>query len=166
MIRRLLQERRGAATIEFALLAVFFLGVMLVALDIGTYLIQRSSLRQAVSAAATSSFSQRDTVNYAAIPEYVRRAARAPATTLVTTNCNGSSVCTNSARSCACLTRTATYVAAASCGTPCSGSGMVASSTAGYYLRITASYGYQPLVLPRGLLTASSISETATVRLQ
>ncbi len=166
MIRRLLRNRRGAATIEFALLATFFLGVMLVALDIGTYLIQRSSLRQAVSAAATSSFAQRDTVSYAAIPDYVRRAARAPATTLVTTSCNGGTACTNSTRSCACLSRTATYVPAASCGAPCSGSGMAAGATSGYYLRISASYAYQPLVLPRGLLTASSISETATVRLQ
>ncbi|WP_448658067.1 TadE/TadG family type IV pilus assembly protein [Sphingomonas sp. CJ99] len=167
--RMLTADRRGSATVEFALLTLFFLGVMTVVLDYAFFFIQRSQLGTAVESASVSAFSNRDTVTYSNIPTFVQQAAKPPAGTsiTVTTGCNGgSNNCVNTSRSCSCLTTTGTFVAAASCGAVCSGANMTSGSTAGYYLKITASYAYQPIVLPQGALDDRTISQSATVRLQ
>ncbi|MFZ5747239.1 MAG: hypothetical protein ACOY45_06220 [Pseudomonadota bacterium] len=155
-------------TIEFALTSLFLFAMTLTGLDLAGFYIQRSNLRAAVSAAAVSAFATRDAANYAGLVSYVQRASRAPdpSGVTVTTGCNGgTSNCTNTGRTCSCLSTTGTYVAAASCTATCSG-GATSGSTAGYYLNIQARYIYTPLILPRGLMGNTAIAEAVTVRLQ
>jgi Flp pilus assembly protein TadG len=162
-VRHLLRERRGVATIEFALLTLFFFAVMLLALDFGAYFIQRSRIGSAVSAASLSTFSARTNVPFTNIAGYVQNAAQLPALQ-VSVTCNGSMSCANSSRSCACLTKTGSFVGA-SCGATC-GTDTTASSTAGYYLRISATTPYQAMVLPKGMLNGTPITQSVTVRLE
>lgn len=166
LLTRFRTDRRGAATVEFALWAVAFFMVATVALDFGDLFIKRSRVNDAVSAAAVQSFQNRDTVTYTSLQAYIRALADDPAVT-VSAVCNGNSAtaCTNTGRTCACLKTDGTYVAAASCGAAC-GSGSTTNSTAGYYLTISAQRNYSPMVLPRGQVSGSEVRETATVRLQ
>lgn len=157
-------DELGAAAIEFALLTSLFFLVILVALDFGSFYLERSKMNEAVSGAAVNAFASAENVDFSALPGYVRALANNPSLA-VTTACNGTSgTCTNLSRSCACLRTNGTY-AAASCGSACTGT-VTASSTAGYYLTVGASQTFEPLILPRGLLGNARISQQATVRLQ
>lgn len=163
------RHRRGSATVEFALLTAFFFSVILGASDFAMFFIQRSNLGQGVSMASIHSFANRDAVTYANIPAMVTTASAAPAGSVVsvTASCNDAAAsCTNTSRVCACLTTANTFVAAGSCGAPCSGANMTNGSTSGYYLKIVASYPYNPLVLPRGALRNATLRQTAVIRLQ
>lgn len=165
--RSLIGDRRGVAAVEFALWLVLFFIVMLGAFDIGQYVIERSRLAQAMSGASLAAFKSRDAVNFAGLPAYLRAGSGLPnpASLTVTVKCNGSTGCTNTNRTCACLSKTGTLVAASTCGTSC-GTGATASSTSGYYLQITASHPYQTAVLPQGVLTGTVVEQKTTVRLQ
>lgn len=161
--RHLLRDRRGVATIEFALLTTFFFAVMLLALDFGAYFVQRSQIGSAVSAASLSAFGARTSIPFTDLPGYVQRAARMPGLQ-VSVRCNGSMRCANSARSCACLTRTGSFIGA-TCGAGC-GSDSTAGATAGYYLQITATTPYRAMVLPNGVLNGTPITQSITVRVE
>jgi len=169
LIRTLIRETRGAATVEFAFLTVFFFGVVMAALDVGMYFIQQSRLTEAVSSASISAFASRNAVTFTNIPTIVSSGAGAPSgtTVSVSTVCNGTpaTACTNSNRTCACLSQTGTYTTA-TCGATCTGNGMSSGATAGYYMTINASYTYRPVVLPHGLLTGKTVSRSLTERLQ
>ncbi|MEO6093681.1 MAG: TadE family protein [Novosphingobium sp.] len=156
---------RGSASVEFALWTALFFAVVMVALDFGLYHLQAERADQAVGAAAVQTFQQASNAGFASIPAYVRAYA-ADSALGVTTSCNGTAgACTNVNRTCACLTSNGAFVAL-SCGSSCSGTGMTAGSTAGYYLTITASRNFAAIVVPRGLLNNAIISRSATVRLQ
>lgn len=157
--------RRGAATVEFALWTALFFALVMVALDFGLYHIQSERADQAVAAAAVQSFQQGSGASFASIPAYVQAFA-ADSRLTVTTSCNGTAgACTNLNRTCACLKGDGSFVALA-CGTSCTGTGVTAGSTAGYYLTITASRSFTAVVVPRGMLNNALISRSATVRLQ
>ena len=162
---RLRRCARGSAAVEFALWVSLFFVVVVVALDFGLYHVQAERTDQAVSAAAVQAFQQGTAADFTGIPAYVKGFASDPGLT-VTTSCNGvAGACTNTSRTCACLNGAGGYVALA-CGNSCSGAGMTAGSTAGYYLTVTASRGFVALAVPRGLLGNARISRAATVRLQ
>lgn len=166
---RHLPDRRpgdeGAATIEFALLTLFFFVFALLALDVATYFVQRSQLGAAVSAAGVSAFANRTSVPFQNLPAYVQNAARLPAAPQVRISCNGvANGCVNTNRSCACLSTGGTYVAA-SCGGSC-GTAATSGSTAGYYMTISGSAPYRALVLPKGMLNGTPITQSVTVRLE
>ncbi|MBO9574662.1 MAG: pilus assembly protein [Sphingobium sp.] len=166
---RLRRDAKGAATVEFAVISVFFFFVIMGGMDIAMYYIQQSKLGSAVSAGSASAFQNRATVDYTALQTYIRQASRAPAGTTVgvTTSCNGgTTTCANTGRTCACLSQSGSYVSAASCTAACTGTGMTSNSTAGYYLTITASYAYRPVLLPHGFMTGKSVQRTSTIRLQ
>ena len=168
ILRRLSHDRRGVAAVEFALWMVLFFITMLAALDIGSFSIERARLAQAMSSASIAAFKSRDAVNFTALPGYLRAAANVttPGALTVTVGCNGGqNNCVNTARTCSCLTASATLVPAGSCGAPC-GSGASANSQSGYYLKMTASYPFRPALLPRGLLGNGVVSQGTTVRLQ
>lgn len=168
LLRRLRRDTKAAATVEFAVISVFFFLVVMGGMDIAMFYIQQSKLGGAVSGGTASAFQNRATVDYSGLQTYIRQASRAPAgtTVSVTTTCNGNATCTNTSRTCACLSQTGTYVNAASCTAACTGTGMTSSSTAGYYLTINASYTYRPILLPQGFMTGKSIQRTSTIRLQ
>lgn len=163
--RQLQHDTSGAATVEFALLTLFFFVFSLLGLDVASYCVQRSEMAAAVSAASVSAFANRSAVPFQTLPVYVQNAARLPTAPQVSIGCNGvAGSCTNTNRSCACLSRTGSYVGAA-CGGSCP-AGATANSTAGYYLQITAASQYRAMVLPRGMLNGTPIVQTVTIRLQ
>ena len=163
--RRLRSCRRGSASVEFALWTALFFALVMVALDFGLFHIQSERADRAVAAAAVQSFQQGANVAFPSIPAYIQAFAGDHGLT-VTTSCNGTAgSCTNLNRTCACLKNDATFVALA-CGTSCSGTGVTAGSTAGYYLTIAAERNFSAIVVPRGLLNNARISRSATVRLQ
>ncbi|UYY78722.1 TadE/TadG family type IV pilus assembly protein [Sphingomonas sp. R1] len=156
---------RGAATVEFALLTLFFFAFVLLALDVAGYFVQRSQMAAAVSAASVSAFANRTSVPFDTLPGYVQNAARLPTAPQVSLACNGvAGACTNANRSCACLSKTGAF-AAASCGSVCSG-GATTGSTAGYYLQISASAQYRAMVLPNGMLNGTPVAQSVVIRLQ
>lgn len=168
LLTRLARERRGVAATEFALWVTLFFFVMLAALDIGQFSIERGRMAQAMSGASIAAFRTRAAVDYSALPGYLRAASgvATPAQMSVIVGCNGGqNNCTNVQRTCACLSQTGTLVAAGSCGQTC-GSGASAGSRSGYYLQITASYPFRSSVLPRGMLNNGTVTQRTTVRLQ
>lgn len=167
-MRRFVDNRNGeegAATIEFALLTLFFFVFALLALDVASYFVQRSQLAASVSAASVSAFANRTSVPFQNLPAYVQNAARLTTAPQVSIACNGvANACVNTSRSCACLSTSGSYVGA-TCGGSC-GTGTTTGSTAGYYLTITSSAQYRALMLPRGMLNGTQITQSVTVRLQ
>jgi len=162
---QLIEDRRGVAATEFALWSVLFFMIALVALDFGDFHVKRAKIEEGVSAAAISAFARKDNVNYSNIPDYVRSVS-AESGLSVTATCNGSTTsCTNLNRSCACLKTDGTF-SARTCAAACTGAGMTAGTTSGYYLRISASRSFRAMVVPGNLLNNSAIRQTATVRLQ
>lgn len=158
-------DQRGTAAIEFALLCSLFFMVVWVGLDFGSLFLERSKMNEAVSAAAINAFGNADNVNFAGMPGYVRALADNQ-TLSVTTSCNGvAGSCANATRTCACLRQDGSYASAA-CGTACTGAGVTANSTAGYYFTLSATQTFQPALLPHGLLDNAQITQSATVRLQ
>jgi len=164
-MRRLRGDSSGVAAVEFALWSTMFFLVVSVAMDFGSFYLERGKMNEAVTAAAVSSFTTRDSVNFASLPGYVKAIAEEPAIT-VATLCNGTvNSCTNLNRTCSCLKNDGTYVAN-TCGSTCTGTGITAGSTAGYYLTVRATQSFQPLIVPNGMLDNASIVQQATVRLQ
>lgn len=163
--RDLRGDQSGVAAVEFGLwTTMFFFGIM-AAIDFGVFYVERSKVSEAIGAGAVSSFSSADNVNFAQMPDYVKALAEDPNLT-VALSCNGAAnSCTNFSRSCACLKTDGSYVANA-CGTSCTGTGVTSGSTAGYYLTITATQNYTPVMLPHSVLADKDFSQQATVRLQ
>ena len=163
-LARIRRDNRGAAAVEFALWSALFFVVALAGLDLADVYFKQSQIGSAVSAASIQAFAQRDSVDFAAIPDYVRSVAELSDLT-VTVACNGIvASCTNTARTCACLNQSGAFTAVA-CAQACTGSGMTSGVNAGYYLTITASRAVTPLLLSSSL-TGRQISQTVTVRLQ
>lgn len=168
LFRRLRDDRRGVAAVEFALWSVLLFMMLVPALDIGLFLIGRSNLGGAVEAAAIKSFSTRDTVDFASIPGYVRASSGIanPNNITVTVGCNGgtgncinTNASTSTTRTCSCLNANGTLSTVS-----CSGSCTVGNP--GYFMTITASYPYQTVVLPSRRLGLDRVSQSVTVRLQ
>ena len=165
LLGRLRRDEGGAAAIEFALWSTAFFFAIMAAMDFGMYYLERGKMNEAVGAAAVASFSDADNVDFGQLPAYVRSLADNQSI-VVSTACNGSAgSCTNLNRSCSCLKSDGTYVAT-TCGNMCTGAGVTAGSTAGYYLTIDASQGFTPIILPKGILANSTIAQHATIRLQ
>jgi Flp pilus assembly protein TadG len=160
------RDRRGFATTELALLTACFFFAFMAVLDFGSFFVSEHRLGQAVAAAGTGAFANRTSVDYSAIEVYVRNASgQSGATVSVTCNGVASPACTNSSRTCACVSSSGTYTGA-TCGQACSGTGYSANQTAGYYLTINASNPYSAVILPTSIMKNSTIRRTVTVRLQ
>lgn len=158
-------DESGVVAIEFALLTTLFFLVVCVALDFGAFYLERSKIGGAVSGAAVAAFDNADSVDFAVLPSHVRALANDPDLT-VTTACNGAtSSCSNTTRNCACIKNDGGF-AATSCGAICTGAGVTAGSRAGYYLTISATRQFSPVIVPRSLLEGAAITQVATVRLQ
>ena len=165
-LSRLLIDPTAAAAVEFALLSALFFMALMPVLDFGSYFVSQHRLGTAVSSAGNSAFKTRDSVDFAGLPDYVRNAAGASSAT-VTITCNGSAspACTNTGRTCACISSSGAYTAA-TCGAACPSSGYSANQKAGYYVTLSASYPYSTVVLPNSILKNMAISRSMTVRLQ
>lgn len=163
---RLRRDESGSVITEFAIWSAALFLVIMSGLDFGGYYIARSSINEAISAAAVQAFQKREEAPFTTLPAYVRSLAddQSLAVDLI---CNGDNTpCTNTNRTCACLKNDGTYVSQTSCDKVCDGTGMTEKSVAGYYLTIKASRTYQPLLLPKGMLSGTALDQSTTVRLQ
>jgi Flp pilus assembly protein TadG len=160
---RLGRAERGVATIEFALLSMFFFAAVMVALDFGVYVQQKMKLGQVVEQGAILAFNTRDSVNATTIQTYVKAAGGLTANPTIT--CNGGTCAVAASRTSTdyrCINQTtgaietATYTAGASCSS---------GGNAGYYLKITATKTYRAIVVPNRFLGGSTMTQSAVVRL-
>lgn len=116
-------------------------------------------------AAAVSAYNSRDNVSFAAMPAYVRGVS-GDGTSVVTLSCNGvAGSCTNFSRTFACLKSDGTYVASTE-GSTCTGTGMTAGSTAGYYFTIEATRPFEAMIIPDTVIDGSNMAQRATIRLE
>ena len=162
---RLRDDRRGVATIEFALMSVLFFFVMTAGLDLGMWYQQRLRLDSAIEQGSMIAFNSRSAVDQAAIGTYVAAAAKLSTAPTVTVGCNGgTSNCVNASRTCACVsgaTPTPTYTTAA-CNATCAD-----GSLAGYYLNIKAVATSTTMLVPAAMLGGNMVqTRSAVVRLQ
>lgn len=167
-IRRLLRDRRGSATVEFALWASLILMALLPSLDFGLYLMRQSRMSSAVSQAAILAYNMRDasTVNVSQLSQYVTSASGLGSdvvTASVTCNGGSQSCATPAAsRACACTSGSSpvTYTVAASCGLSCA-----SGANSGFYLTVQGSYVHRSIV-SNPWLDGKTVTSATTVRLQ
>lgn len=161
-MRRLAADTRGTATIEFALLSVFFFVALTAVLDIGIWYQHRLRLDSAVEQGAMLAFGTRSNVDQAAIATFVAAAAKLSIAPTIKVGCNGgTSNCVNSSRSCACVSGTTPTFTAATCNASCAD-----GSLAGYYLTIEASATSTPMVVSSSVLGGITQQRRALVRLE
>ena len=165
LLLRLRDDRRGVATIEFALLSVLFFFVMTAGLDLGMWYQQRLRLDSAVEQGAMVAFNSRTAVDQAAVGTYVAAAARLSTAPTVTVGCNGgTNNCVNSGRTYACVSGSAptpTYTTAALNAACADG------SVAGYYMTIKAVATSSTMLVPAAMLGGNMVqTRSAVVRLE
>lgn len=166
--RRLGRDTRGVATIELALWLSFIFAALMPCLDAAAYLMMASRLSSAVQQASILAYNARnlDTLNTTQVVGFVVATAALPAAPKVTIDCNGGQPCATlkTARQCVCVGFSGgnpTYSISAACGAPCP-----SGASSGYYLRITASYAYTPMIVPNKWLGGGTLTKAVTVRLQ
>jgi len=156
----LLRNRRGAATIEFALASLFLFATIMVALDFGYYTQQKLKLGSAVGQAAVIAFNQQTGSDTAGISNYVKAAAGTKATPTVAITCNGTNACGDG--KCSCISGSGSFAIANSCNAACGGSDAIS----GNYMKIVATTTYNSVIVPDRWLGGSTMTSTAVVRLQ
>ena len=166
---RLLDQQRGSATIEFALVSLFFFGIVMVGLDFGIYAQQNLKLSNAVEQASIVAFDARSAqpvVDKTKLVNYIGATVGGAPT--VTIQCNGTATCDNSAPASKCI-----GAPSATTGWPTftdpSGSGgnltCASGATPGYYVVIRAARTYKSVVVPDKYLNNGNMQQQAVVRL-
>jgi Flp pilus assembly protein TadG len=156
----LLRNRRGTATIEFALASLFLFATIMVALDFGYYTQQKLQLGSAVGQAAVIAFNQQTGSDTTGISNYVKAAAATKATPTVSVTCNGTNSCGDG--KCSCISGSGNFAIANSCNAACGGSDAIS----GNYMKIVATTTYNSVIVPDRWLGGSTMTSTAVVRLQ
>jgi Flp pilus assembly protein TadG len=158
-----LTDQRGVAAIEFALIApvlLFFLGGIV---DFGLLTVGRSQLANGVAQATQYALLQGPSVTFANVQAMVLSgSARAGLTAVVTPGGSGPACYCVTGEPAALVTPstalTGTFTCTGTCPTPQAAPGAV--------LTITGSFVYQPLMPFYSRLANTTVSESATVRLQ
>jgi len=164
--RTLIGNRRGTATIEFALMSLFMFGTTMVALDFGFYTQQKMKLGSAVEQAAILAYNKKigtsaATSDTSLISNYVRDYSGLKTTPTAAIKCNGTTACGDGRCSCINATTGAISVVG-TCNAVCTGS----ASYSGNYLQITATATYNSVIVPDTYLGGKTMTQTAVVRLQ
>lgn len=161
----LVGSQRGNATVEFGILALFFFGIVMVALDFGIYAQQRLKLGDAVEQGAVLAFNTSSALNTTTIANYIKTTAGLASTPQITCN-NGSTCASTASRGSSdyrCIDQTTGAISSTNyaVGAACAGGG-----NAGYYLKIVASRTYNSIAVPDKYLNGGTMSQTVIVRLQ
>ncbi len=164
--RAFLRDRRGSATIEFAIASLFLFGIMMVALDFGVYAQQNLRLGNAIEQGAVIAFNNRatGTVDTTSIGNYVT--AVAGGSPAVTYQCNGIS-CAGPITS-KCIAAPATSGGWPSFSSPTTSNNVSVcadGSVPGYYFVIRATKTYRAVVVPDKYLNGASMLQQVVVRL-
>ncbi len=161
----LLCQQKGSATVEFALVSLFFFGIVIVALDFGIYTQQNLKLGNAVEQASVVAFDARASqpaVNTSQISNYITSIVGGAPT--VTMQCNGSTTCDASAPASKCIGAPATTGGWPTFTDPSSGT-CTSGASPGYYLVIRATRTYKSVVVPDKYLNNGTMQQQAVVRL-
>jgi len=159
-VRRLLSDRRGTASLEFALLSVFFFGLCTVALDFGLYIQQKLKLGAAVEQAGLMAFNTRGDFKPENIANYVNAAAGTSIAPETTVTCNQGQPCVNKDRPNVCWsTASKTFV------TP-PGAACADGAEPGYYVTVATRMRYTSIVVPDRWLGGKDVAQSAVIRLQ
>lgn len=151
LLRRLFGSRRATATVEFALAApilVFLLGFMV---DFSLLLRARIAISAGLMNAVQYAISVGPTVTADNVRTVLRQAAPISGLT--------ASV---SGPGCYCASAYPVALTAATCGSTCASDG----TTAGTYVILSGSYGYTPMMPGVSAIAATTITLSATARLQ
>ena len=149
-LRDLLRAAEGTAAVEFALVAPILMGMLVPVADLSMAFAQRMQVQQAAQAGA----------QYALLhPWNSSSASNISNAVTAASNLSGVSASPAPFQFCGCPNGSA--IASATCGSTCSD-----STTAGYYVTVSARYTYTPAV-PYSLLGSSvTLSAQSTVRVQ
>lgn len=145
------EERRGVATIEFALTVPLMLLMLAAIADLGMAMIDAMQLASGVTNAARFAVLDQGAATTATLQAIVQDAS-----TL------GSVQTSVSAAGCYCPSGGAPVtLTAATCGNTCSNGAL-----AGTYQTITASYAYVPVLPGYNFLASNTLTQTATVQVK
>jgi len=168
-LRAFLRQQKGSATVEFALVSVFFFGILMVGLDFGIYAQKTLKLGNAVEQASIVAFDARaaqPAVNTNQISTYITSVVGGSPT--VTIRCNGVATCDGTAPATQCIGAPAaaggwpTFTAATtSNGKPSCADG----AAPGNYLVMGATRIYQAVVVPDKYLSGKTMTQQVIVRL-
>jgi Flp pilus assembly protein TadG len=159
------RQQRGSATVEFALVSLFFFGIVMVALDFGIYTQQNLKLGNTVEQASIIAFNGRaaqPVVNTAQLSTYITTVVGGSPT--VTIKCNGSTSCDNSAPASKCIGAPASVGGWPTFTDPAAGT-CASGGTPGYYVVIRATRTYSSVVVPDKYLNNGTMQQQAVVRL-
>jgi len=167
-LRAFLRQQKGSATVEFALVSVFFFGILMVGLDFGIYAQKTLKLGNAVEQASIVAFDARaaqPAVNTNQISTYITSVVGGSPT--VTIRCNGVATCDGTAPATQCIGAPATAGGWPTFTTPTASGGTVCTNGAvpGYYVVIRATQTYKSVVVPNQYLNNGAMQQQAVVRL-
>lgn len=162
----LLRQQKGSATVEFALVSLFFFGIVIVALDFGIYTQQNLKLGNAVEQAAVVAFDSRASqpnVNTSQLSTYITSTVSgSPA---VTIHCNAATTCDGTASS-KCIGAPSTTGGWPTFTDPTGSGGACANGASpGFYVVIRATKTYKAVVVPDKYLNNGTMQQQAVVRL-
>jgi Flp pilus assembly protein TadG len=156
----LVRDRRGMSAVEFGVAAPIFLGVLMPVVDLGRAYSQQIQIRQAVQAGAL----------YASVNIYNSSTWSSNVSSAITNSTYLAVTPTVSAESCGCPNSTSTDIIShdtvTTCGPTNGGTNCSDGSRPGYYVTITGTLSYTPVMPYSILANPTTLSDQAVVRIQ
>ena len=156
----LARDRRGMSAVEFGVAAPVFLAILMPVVDLGRAYSQQIQIRQAVQAGAL----------YASVNVYNSSTWSSNVSSAITNSTYLSVTPTVSAESCGCPNGTSTDISShdtvTTCGPSNGGTNCSDGSAPGYYVTITGSLTYTPVMPYSILANPTTLSDQAVVRIQ
>jgi Flp pilus assembly protein TadG len=156
----LARDRGGMSAVEFGVAAPIFLAILMPVVDLGRAYSQQIQIRQAVQAGAL----------YASVNVYNSSTWSTNVSNAVTNSTTLSVTPTVSAETCGCPNGTSTDIishdTATTCGPSNGGTNCSDGSAPGYYVTITGTLSYTPVMPYSILANPTTLSDQAVVRIQ
>jgi Flp pilus assembly protein TadG len=156
----LARDRRGMSAVEFGVAAPVFLAILMPVVDLGRAYSQQIQIRQAVQAGAL----------YASVNVYNSGTWSSNVGSAITNSTYLSVTPTVSAETCGCPNGTSTDIVShdtvTTCGLSNGGTNCSDGSAPGYYVTITGSLSYTPVMPYSILANPTTLSDQAVVRIQ
>ena len=156
----LARDRRGMSAIEFGVAAPIFLGILMPVVDLGRAFSQQIQIRQAVQAGAL----------YASVNVYNTGTWSSNVSSAVTNSTTLAVSPTVGSETCGCPNSTSTDISShdtlSTCGRTNGGTDCSDGSIPGYYVTITGTLSYSPVMPYSILANPTTLSAQAVVRIQ
>jgi Flp pilus assembly protein TadG len=156
----LARDRGGMSAVEFGIAAPVFLAILMPVVDLGRAYSQQIQIRQAVQAGAL----------YASVNVYNSSTWSTNVSNAVTNSTTLAVTPTVSAETCGCPNGTSTDIAShdtvTTCGPSNGGTNCSDGSAPGYYVTITGTLSYSPVMPYSILANPTTLSDQAVVRIQ